>query len=282
MADADALGPHDLVITSSTLGNPPFAQLVAAAAGAGIRGLSLWPEPDFARTLASGTTAADMRALLADHGLVANDVDAIVEWVGPDAPTPPIFEEPPRRTLYDAADELGARFANVLLAGPKGASIDDVAAGFARVCDEAAEHGLVATLEFSAGTHAPDLNTARRIVETAGRPNGAILVDAWHLHLGRSTLADLAALPGELAAAVQVNDGPAERPADFAYATRYARLAPGDGTFDLPAFVAKLDAIGCRAPLGIEVFNAPLLDELGPAGLARRLAGSVRALRRRP
>ncbi len=209
MADADALGPHDLVITSSTLGNPPFAQLVAAAAGAGIRGLSLWPEPDFARTLASGTTAADMRALLADHGLVA-------------------------------------------------------------------------TLEFSAGTHAPDLNTARRIVETAGRPNGAILVDAWHLHLGRSTLADLAALPGELAAAVQVNDGPAERPADFAYATRYARLAPGDGTFDLPAFVAKLDAIGCRAPLGIEVFNAPLLDELGPAGLARRLAGSVRALRRRP
>ena len=167
----------------------------------------------------------------------------------------------------------------MLLIGPKGVALDDLAAAFARVCDEAAEHGLVGTLEFSAGTHAPDLNTARRIVETAGRPNGAILVDAWHLHLGRTTLDDLAALPGSLVAAVQLNDGPAERPADFAYATRYARLAPGDGTFDLPAFLGTLDTIGCTAPLGIEVFNAPMLEELGPLEMARRLAGAVRRLR---
>ena len=273
------LGPHDLVITSSTLGHPPFAELVAAAADAGIAGLSLWPEPDFGRARTGGTTVAQMRAVLDDRGVIVNDVDAIVEWVGPDDPGPQYFEEPPRDLLYDTADALGARFANVLLIGPKGVAPDDLAGAFARVCDQAAEHGLTTTLEFSAGTHAPDLNTARHIVETAGRPNGAILVDAWHLHLGRTTLADLAALPGRLVAGVQLNDGPAVRPADFAYATRYARLAPGTGTFDLPSFVATLDAIGCTAPLSIEVFNQPLLDELGPDGLARRLAGAARALR---
>jgi sugar phosphate isomerase/epimerase len=276
---APRLGPHDLVITSSTLGHPPFSELVAAAAGAGVRGLSLWPEPDFRRALAAGSSVAELHSLLDDHDVIVNDVDAIVEWAGPDDPGPQYFEEPPRRLLYEAADALGARLANVLLIGPKGVALDDLAAAFARVCDEAAEHGLVGTLEFSAGTHAPDLNTARRIVETAGRPNGAILVDAWHLHLGRTTLDDLAALPGSLVAAVQLNDGPPERPADFAYATRYARLAPGDGTFDLPAFLGTLDAIGCTAPLGIEVFNAPMLEELGPLEMARRLAGAVRRLR---
>jgi sugar phosphate isomerase/epimerase len=280
MASVTALlGPHDLVITSSTLGHPRFAKLVEAAAGAGVRGLSLWPAPDFERNLAEGETVDGMRARLDDHGVVANDVDAIVEWVGDGDPGPQYFEEPPRQLLFDAADALGARFANVLLIGPKGVPAEDLAAAFAGVCDEAGEHGLVCTLEFSAGTHAPDLVTATRIVNLAGRPNGAILVDAWHLHLGRSTIDDLAALPGSLVAAVQLNDGPAERPADFAYATRYARLAPGDGTFALAKFVQTLDAIGCEAPLGIEVFNATLLDEYGPQGLARHLAAAVRRLR---
>ena len=230
---ASRLGPQDLVITSSTLGHPPFPELVAAAAGAGVRGLSLWPEPDFGHALAAGSSVAELRSVLDDHDVVVNDVDAIVEWAGPDDPGPQYFEEPPRRLLYEAADALGARLANVLLIGPKGVALDDLAAAFARVCDEAAEHGLVGTLEFSAGTHAPDLNTARRIVETAGRPNGAILVDAWHLHLGRTTLDDLAALPGSLVAAVQLNDGPAERPADFAArdaSTRASRPATARST----------------------------------------------------
>jgi sugar phosphate isomerase/epimerase len=273
------LGPHDLVITSSTLGHPPFPELCAAAAGAGIRGLSVWPGPDYGRARESGTTVAELRAVLDDHGVVVNDVDAIVEWVGPDDPGAPYFEEPARALLYEAAEALGARSANCILVGPKGTPVDDVAAGFARVCDEAAGHGLAVTIEFGSGSHAPDVRTAQRIVETAGRPNGGILVDTWHLHLGRSSPEDLAAVPGALVTATQLNDGPAERPADFAYATRYARLAPGDGSFDLAAFVATLDAIGSPAPLGIEVFNAPLVEQYGPAGLARRLADSVRALR---
>jgi sugar phosphate isomerase/epimerase len=274
-----SLGPHDLVITSSTLGHPPWPELVAAAAGAGIRGLSLWPGPDFGRAVDSGMSVAEMRAVLDDGGVVVNDVDAMVQWVGPDDPGPPYFEEPPRPLLYEAAEALGARFANCLLVGPRGTPLDEVAAAFARVCDEAAEHGLAVTVEFGSGTHTPDVATARSVVETAGRTNGGVLVDTWHLHLGRSTLDDLAAVPGPLVTAVQMNDGPAERPADFAHATRYARLAPGDGEFDLAAFVRTLDAIGAPAPLGIEVFNAPLLAELGPGALARRLARSVRALR---
>lgn len=276
---APPLGPDDLVITSSTLGHPPFPELLAAAVGAGVRGLSLWPAPDYERALIEGHAVAELRARLDDGAVVVNDVDAIVEWVGPGDPGPQYFEEPPRDLLYEAADALGARLANVLLIGPKGVPVEDLAAAFARVADEAGEHGLGVTLEFGAGTHAPDLVTAAAIVTLADRPNGFILVDAWHLHLGRTTIADLAALPGALVAAVQLNDGPAERPADFAHATRYERLAPGDGTFDLATFVATLDAIGCDAPLGIEVFNATLLAEYGPHELARRLAAAVRRLR---
>ena len=93
------LGPGAPVLTSSTLGNPPFRTLVEAAAAGGFEGLSLWPAHSYARARAEGLSDADLRALLADHGLAVNDVDARVAWVGPGDPGPPYYEEPSEREL---------------------------------------------------------------------------------------------------------------------------------------------------------------------------------------
>lgn len=275
------LGANDLVLTSSTLGNPPFPELLAAAAGAGFAGLSLWPGADYAPARAQGMSDRELRARLDDAGLVVNDVDSIVTWVGPGDPGPPYFQEPEPELLWAAADALGATYVNVLLIGARDVPEDDVVAAMAEVCDTALDHGLVATLELARGTQARDLAAATRIATATGRPNAAVLLDAWHAHWGRTTLDDIRRAPPGAIGAVQLNDGPTERPADYAHATRWARLAPGDGTFDLAGLIEALDTAGYDGPLSVEVFNQELVDQLGSAGMAAKVADGARRLRPR-
>jgi len=281
-----ALGRDALVLTGSSLGNPPFRSLVAAAAEGGFGGLSLWPAPTYQRARAEGHTDADLRAMLDDHGLVVNDVDARIAWVGPDDPGPPYREEPGEPELFAAAEALGARSCNVLLASRAAISREPAEAGlldaavevFAGVCDRASRQGLVATLEFSPGSAVRDAETALAIVLGTGRPNAGILLDTWHCHHGGASMEVLRALPGERVLAVQLSDVPAERPADFASATRRGRLVPGDGVFGWAAFFRTLGAIGSRAPLTVEVLNDELAAAHPPQVLAKRLGDAVRAL----
>jgi sugar phosphate isomerase/epimerase len=277
------------VLTGSSLGNPPLRVLVEAAAAGGFAGLSLWPAATYGRARAEGHSDPELRALLADHGLVVNDVDAAIAWVGPGDPGPPYREEPSERELFAAAEALGARCCNVLLVAgavissePGAAGLLDAAAGaFAGVCDRAARHGLVATLEFSLGSAVRDARTALAVVERAGRSNGALLLDTWHCHHGPTRAEDLRALPGERVLGVQISDVPPAPPADLAHATRRARLVPGEGVFDWAGFLALLDAIGSPAPLTVEVLNDELAAAIAPHALARRLGDAVRSLRAR-
>jgi sugar phosphate isomerase/epimerase len=283
------LGPGSLVLTGSSLGNPPFRVLVEAAAAGGFAGLSLWPAATYGRARAEGHSDAELRALLADHGLVAHDVDAAIAWFGPGDPGPPYREEPGERELFEAGEALGARCCNVLLVADSAISaetsaaslLDRAAETFAGVCDRAARHGLVATLEFSLGSAVRDARTALAVVERAGRPNSGVLVDTWHLHHGPTRFEDLRALPGDRVRAVQISDVPADPPTDLAHATRRGRLVPGEGALDWAAFLGMLDSIGSPAPLTVEVLNDGLASALPPRGLARRLGDAVRALRTR-
>jgi sugar phosphate isomerase/epimerase len=272
------LGPADLSITASSLGHPPFPTLVDAASTAGFAGLSIWPEANYARARSEGFSDRDLRAILADHGMVVQDVDALVAWVGPDDPGPPYFIESPRDTLFAAAEALGARFTNVLLVGSAGCSIDDAAETFAAMCDLAAEHGLVATYEFSYRGVVTTLTDAVAVIKAAGRDNGRLLIDTWHYHFGGSGLDALAAVPGDLVAAVQLNDVAAERPADIVDASLHHRLPPGEGVIGVTDFVRTLHDIESPAPLTIEVFNDELLEANGPHAFAATLADGLRGI----
>jgi sugar phosphate isomerase/epimerase len=280
------LGPGSLVLTGSTLGNPPFRTLVEAAAAGCFAGLSLWPAPSYQRARAEGHSDSDLRALLRDHGLEVNDVDALIAWVGPDDPGPPYREEPSERELFAAAEALGARFCNVLLASrgvvsrePGGPiPVEAAAEVFAGICDRAARHGLTAYLEFSPGSAVRDARTALAVVEGSRRPNAGLLLDTWHCHHGGASFEDLRALPGARVLGVQVSDVPAEPPADLAWATRRGRLVPGEGVFEWSRFLRTLAAIGSPAPLSVEVLNDDLAAAEPPLVLARRLGGILRGL----
>jgi sugar phosphate isomerase/epimerase len=275
--DDPTLGHADLILSSGTLENPPFAELVAAAVAGDYRAVSLWPgayRPD----TRPGLSLRDMRSMLADNGLVLWDVDCVVAWVGPDDPGPPYLEESSESVLFEIASELGARFVNVLLHGREEASVDDAAAVLAGVCERAAKFGLRAHTEFSRNRVVRDIPTAAAVVQATGRDDTGLLVDAWHVHFGPGSFADLAVIPGLLVTGVQLNDVPAEPPVDLDFATRHLRVVPGEGTLDLVDMLRTLGRIDCRAPLTVEVFDADRVEQLGCSGFARLLADSVRGL----
>lgn len=268
----------DLILTTSSLGNPPFLDLLDAASAAGFDGLSIWPEVDYGQALDAGLTDRQIRSRLDDSGLRVNDVDALIRWVGPDDPGRPYFEEPPSGLLWDVANLLGARWVNLLLVGSRASSFEHAVPVLAEACDEAREHGMELTLEFAKGTAVPDLATAVHMIEASGRSNVTVLLDAWQQHWGRTTLEDVAGPLGRHIGAVQLCDGPAERPVEFAHATRRGRLAPTDGAFDLPGLVAALDGHGFAGPYTVEVLNDALPLTLGIHETATYLATRTRAL----
>ena len=148
-------------------------------------------------------------------------------------------------------------------------SLDEAAGAFAAICDGAAEHGLIAHIEFLPFGGIPDLKSGWRIVEAAGRKNGGLTIDSWHLFRSRSTLDELARIPGAHIGTVQINDAPAEASGPLFEETMRRRLLPGDGALDIVGLVRTLDRIGSTAPIGVEVFtNAQQTKPVAEVALA--------------
>jgi sugar phosphate isomerase/epimerase len=274
------MGPDDLVLCSGTLRRGiTFAERLSAASGAGFAGVSLWGR-DYAAARAEGLRDADLRAMLAHHGLVVAELDPAWWWLPgasdvhlpPDLDSEEVFRfgEP---ELFGMADALGARSVNAVDVFGGSWDVDAAAEAFAGLCVRAAEHDLLVQLEWLPWSRIPDLSTALRIVESADRPNGGLNVDAWHLVRSGVGADELGQVPGRLILGVQLDDGPLQPESDLVEATLHRRQLPGEGAFDLGGIVQALWHTGTTAPLGVEVFS----DELHarPAAEAARTTLAV-------
>jgi sugar phosphate isomerase/epimerase len=271
------LGPTDLVLCSGTLLQASFADKVAAARAGGFSALTLWPH-DYQRARQSGRRDADLRALLADAGLVVADLDPLLTWIpGAPAEGPGGLKFALEPEFYAIADALGARSLNLAHAFGEARELDSVAEAFAGVCDRAAAHGLLVTLEFLPWGAIADAATAWEVVQRAGRPNGSVMFDTWHHYRGGRGPQALRALPGRAIGSVQINDAPARASDDLPGESMQARLLPGEGDIPLVELIRALDAIGSRAPIGVEVFSTQL-DALPPVEVGRRAGESARRI----
>jgi len=269
----EMLGPDDLVLCSGTLRHASLAEKCAAAVAGGFRALTLWTS-DVERARAEGLGLADVKAMIADHGLVVADLDALLRWL-PDEEVPPGFAS--EAEFYAIAEAVGGRSLNVAQGFGASVDVDRAAEALAGVCDRAAEHGLLVTLEYLPWSGISDVATARAIVERASRANATLMFDTWHTFRGPTDEAHLRALPGVLVGSVQLNDAPAEAAADLVAETLAARLLPGEGAIPLVRWLRILDAIGSRAPIGVEVFSTAL-DALPPLEVGRRCGAAARAV----
>ena len=278
------LGAGETVLCSGTLrAGVPFRERVAAAAAGGFSAISLWGR-DYQVARDEGLRDRDIALLLDDHGLSVGELDPAWWWLpGASAIRIPPEHDPEQifryteRELFAVADAVGARSLNAVDVFGGSWSTDEAAVAFAGLCDRAAEHGLLVHLEFLPWSRVPDLATAWQIVAAADRPNGGLMVDAWHYFRSDSDGDLLRSIPGPSILGLQLCDAPATPEADPLHATLHERLLPGDGALPLRALLADVRATGAQAPLGVEVFS-DVLHAQDPQEVGRLAGASLQRL----
>jgi sugar phosphate isomerase/epimerase len=269
----------DAVLCSGTLrASLPFRERVAAARAGGFAGISLWAR-DYQVALEEGLGVGDIRLLLDDHGLSVGELDPAWWWLpGASDIDIPAEHDAERifafgeHAFFEIAEHVGARSLNAVDVFGGSWSIDAATASFAALCDRAAAHGLLVHLEFLPWSRIPDLATAWQVVRAADRPNGGLMLDAWHYFRSNPDRALLRSIPGSSILGIQLCDAPGVPEANQLHATLHERLLPGDGDLALTTLLADLDATGTNAPIGVEVFS-DALHALAPEE-AGRVAGA--------
>lgn len=245
---AGDIGPFDAV----TVSQRPLVERARAAAAGGYAGLGFGGQ-DIAHLL-DRHGAAEINLMLDDHGLIHRELEVLLGWF--DTGPARAVSDRDRRALLDAAEAIGARHIKVAgdLSG-RSWPMEHLITEFARLCDDAAEVGTAITIELFPTSNLCELQAGRAVVEGAGRANGGLLLDIWHMIRGRISMAGIAALPPGIVNHVELDDGPLEPRGDYLRETIDARVAPGEGEFPLADFVAALRAARYDGLYGVELLS---------------------------
>jgi sugar phosphate isomerase/epimerase len=271
------LDRDDRVLCAGTVLPASIDERLDAAVAAGFTAVSLWL-PDIDRADQEGHSPADVRHMIADAGLELAEVDSVSTWLPGSEPPDDLPETSrsffrPVDEVLSVAEALGARSVTVSENWGVEVPAETAAEAFAALCDQAAEHGLLAHIEFMPWSGIRSIGQAWDVVRLADRPNGGILFDVWH-HLRSGAPDDEArAVPGARILAVHLSDAPAARQRDLIEETMHDRLLPGQGDGGIAGKIRLLDQIGCQAPLGVEVISDAMAAL--PAREAARLAAAA-------
>ena len=260
-----SLNSEDLVLCAGTLKSTPILDRIAPIVAAGFQGTSAFTT-DVQEAEAAGVSPKELGRRLADAGLGVAEMDMVSNWFPSAEKGPGLLAFSDEEALA-YAEALGARSltAVVFATSP---SQDELVDSFASLCDRAAERGLLVHLEFIPFTKVRTIGDAAAIVEAAGRPNGGIMLDAWHLLRSGGAAEEVEAVANRIFG-VQLDDAPEQAENNLVAETMLRRLLPGEGNADVPSIIRALRKGGSTAPLGVEVFSETLAT-LEPAEVARR------------
>ena len=194
-----------------------------------------------------------MRAILADNGMTRLELEALIDWFADGDRGAAAAES--RMLLLRSAEALGAYHIKAAGDLSGGWPVERMTESFAKLCDEAASGGSRISIEIIAFSNIASLERALTIVKGAGRVNGGLMLDIWHMVRGGIDFSEVAALPGNLIFGVELNDAAKSPVGTLFEDTIFHRQFCGEGDFDIPAFVAAVSATGYAGPYGIEVLS---------------------------
>jgi sugar phosphate isomerase/epimerase len=266
------------VLCWGTVEGTPLPELVDLAAATGFAGITVTPAMYFAAR-AAGHTDAELRARLADRGVIVSMIDPLLAAL-PGCPAPESVAPRFRATFehgeadcFRAALALGAPAINAAHYMGAPTPVDALAEAVAGVCQRAAQHGLTVCVEFMPEGSITDLATAARIVEMTGAPNAGVMLDVWHFFRTNGEVADVAALPAGTVKGLQLSDARAELRGVGTNARVRDRLLPGDGVIPLTGILAAIGDVDHNVDWSIEVFDtqrpAPEMAAAASAALDR-------------
>lgn len=262
----------------------PLEQRIAAAAADGWRGFGIVHADLMA--FQERAPLSTLKSLLNDHGMTQLELELIENWWATDERRPQ--SDQVRRDILAAAEELGAQTIKI---GPEtsGRAVDPdrFAESFALLAGEAEDHGSRVALEFLPfATYGNSLEAGIDLVTQVAHPAGGLCVDIWHVARPGTDYALIAhALPARYIFSVELNDAAASPIGTLFEDTVRRRLLPGEGTFDVPAFINAVRDAGFTGMWGVEILSdhhrsLPLAEGLASAREAT-LACFAEADRRR-
>ncbi|WP_062377331.1 sugar phosphate isomerase/epimerase and 4-hydroxyphenylpyruvate domain-containing protein [Demequina pelophila] len=217
----------------------------------------------------------EIRALCARLGLRIDMFQPFRDVEGVD---PVTFADTLRRAeaKFDVMERLGTDL--MLVCSNVGtATVDDdavAAAQLGELADLAAARGIRLAYEALAwGRYVDDYRRAWRIVQLADRPNLGTCLDSFHILSRGHDPAAIEEIDGDKIFFLQLADAPA-LDMDVLSWSRHHRLFPGEGAFDLTAFLGHVLAAGYRGPYSLEVFN----DTFRQTDVGRTAAHARRSL----
>jgi len=242
-----------LGINSSTIRPADLETKIAVTAKAGYDAIELW-NSDLSAYEKDGKSLEDLGKRVKDSGLAVANVIGLWDCMPPnDADKPKTFER--LKANLRQAQKVGARhIAAVPTPDRPDMDVLWVAKRYAELADLGKEFGVAVAVEFVGfmrGIHT--LGQAAAVVAEAGRPEGSIVADTFHVYRGAGNFGAAKFLGGSIYALWHVNDVP-NQPEPFKLQDS-DRVYPGDGILPLAQLLKDLWANGFRGPLSLEMFN---------------------------
>lgn len=231
----------------------------AQAARVGFSGLGLW-HADIRHQLDGGRTLSEMKAIFDDAGLAHLEVEFLADFFAEPGTPARQASDALRPLLYETAAAFGAHHIKVGNIPETPCELDRLIEEYAALCDDAAQH-TDARVAYEIIPFDPNVHTLPagiRLVTEADRPNGGLVIDTWHMGKLGIPPADVARIPGEHLAWVELSDGPVGYAGDPREEVINGRLLPGEGELDIPGYVLALREAGYDGPWGVEVLSADL------------------------
>jgi 4-hydroxyphenylpyruvate dioxygenase len=223
-----------------------------AIAAAGFRAVEIF-ENDL---IAYPGSPADVKRICDDLGLTIVTCQPFRDFEGmPDARRVRTFDRAERK--FDLLQELGSDLLFVCSSVSPEAQggINRLADDFAELGDRAAKRGMRVGYEALAwARHIHDYRDSWEIVRRAGHASVGIILDSFHVQSRALDLSVIGTIPKDKIFLVQMADAPRLQ-MDYLSWSRHWRCLPGQGEFDLAAFMDVLVTTGYDGYLSLEIFN---------------------------
>ena len=242
----------------------------AQAARVGFSGLGLW-HSDIEHQLES-STLREMKQIFDDAGLKYLQVEFLADFFAPDSSPERAESDERRALLLETAAALDAHHVKVGNIPGTPCELGRLTEEFAALCqDAAAVTSAPVAYEFMPfDVNVNTLDTALSLVQDAAQPNGGLAIDTWHMSKLGISPDDLRRIPQRYLTWVELSDGQFVNMDDPIDEVVNHRQLPGEGEFDIPAYVEVCRQIGYEGPWGVEVLsealrNLPIEEEFDRA-----------------
>jgi sugar phosphate isomerase/epimerase len=230
----------------------------AEAAKVGLAGLGIW-HADLEHQLET-SSLAEIKSTFDAHGLKHLELEFIMDWfLDPDDERRQASDKN-RARLFEAAAALDAHHIKVGNIPGVPCELSKLTERFGELCADAAQHTdakiVYEFMPFDVNVNTVD--AARTIVEGAAAPNGGVAIDTWHMSKLGIAPDELKRIPLEYLTWIELSDGQIASHEDPIDETINHRRLPGEGEFDIRAYVRACEEHGYAGPWGVEVLSEEL------------------------